>query len=241
MGIFRISKTSNYTVMSNHHFKNKKMSLKAKGLLSLMLSLPDTWDYSVSGLVTLSKDGKDSVMSALKELENHGYLRRTRTTDEAGRFSGIVYDIFEEPQEDSPISENPTSASQQSDKSNSENRAQLNTNSIKDLPNQITDESNTYEETYNELLSAVSDNEVRELYLEYIEMRKDIGSPLSQRGLKMLIDRVDRLSNYQKDMKLKLLETAIIKNWKSVYLPSNEPEPERLSPMQEEMKRRFLE
>lgn len=241
MGIFRIEKTQNYSVMSNHHFKNKKLSLKAKGLLSLMLSLPDTWDYSIAGLVTLSKDGKDSVMSALKELENHGYLRRTRLKDEAGRFGSVVYDIFEVPQQDSPSSEKPKSDSQKSDKSHSEKQAQLITNPIKDLPNQSTDESNTYEVGFDSLLSSVSDNEVRELYLEYIEMRKDIGSPLSHRGLKMLIDRVDRLSNYQKDMKCQLLETAIIKNWKSVYLPSNEPEPERLSPLQEEMKRHFLE
>ena len=77
MSVIRIHKNSNFTVMSNYHFKEKKMSLKAKGLLSLMLSLPDDWNYSVSGLVTLSKDGKDSVMSALGELETFGYLERT--------------------------------------------------------------------------------------------------------------------------------------------------------------------
>ena len=73
MSIIRVHKTANYTVMSNNHFKEKQMSLKAKGLLSLMLSLPDDWNYSVSGLVKLSKDGKDSVMSALAELETFGY------------------------------------------------------------------------------------------------------------------------------------------------------------------------
>lgn len=69
MTVIRVHKTANYTVMSNHHFKEKSMSLKAKGLLSLMLSLPDDWNYSISGLVKLSKDGKDGVMSALSELE----------------------------------------------------------------------------------------------------------------------------------------------------------------------------
>lgn len=180
-------------------------------------------------------------MAGLAELEKFGYLVRERTTDSKGRFTGVEYHIFEAPTKEIPVADKQNKEKQKAGKSNSENRTQLNTNSIKDLPNQITDESNTYEETYNEILSAVSDNDVRELYLEYIEMRKDIGSPLSQRGLKMLIDRVDRLSNYQKDMKCQLLETAIIKNWKSVYLSSNEPEPERLSPLQEEMKRRFLE
>ena len=81
------------------------MSLKAKGLLSLMLSLPDDWNYSVSGLVKLSKDGKDSVMSALAELETFGYLLRNRTTNNRGQFSGIEYNIFEQPQTDIPVAE----------------------------------------------------------------------------------------------------------------------------------------
>ena len=95
MSVFRINKTSNFTVMSNYHFKEKKMSLKAKGLLSLMLSLPDDWDFSISGLATLSKDGKDSIMSALSELEKFGYLTRQRLTDDKGRFAGVEYNIFE--------------------------------------------------------------------------------------------------------------------------------------------------
>ena len=81
MAVMRVHKNANFTVMSNYHFREKKMSLKAKGLLSLMLSLPNDWDYSIAGLATLSKDGKDSVMSALKELEQFGYLTRTRLVD----------------------------------------------------------------------------------------------------------------------------------------------------------------
>ena len=72
--IFRVERTKNFTVMSNHHFKNKNLTLKAKGLLSLMLSLPDDWNYNMQGLATLSRDGIDSVRSAIKELEHHGYV-----------------------------------------------------------------------------------------------------------------------------------------------------------------------
>lgn len=74
--IFRVERTKNYTVMSNQHFKNKSLSLKAKGLLSLMLSLPDDWNYNMQGLASLSRDGIDSVRSAIKELEHHGYVQR---------------------------------------------------------------------------------------------------------------------------------------------------------------------
>ncbi len=109
MAVMRVHKTANYTIMSNHHFKEREMSLKAKGLLSLMLSLPDDWDYSIAGLATLSRDGKDSVMSALKELEQFGYLTRSRVVDERGRFAGYDYDIFEEPRR-APYSENPNTA-----------------------------------------------------------------------------------------------------------------------------------
>lgn len=123
MAVMRVNKTSDYTVMSNAHFKEREMSLKAKGLLSLMLSLPDTWDYSIAGLVTLSKDGKDSVMNALVELEEFGYLTRTRTTDGKGRFTGYDYDIYENPQTEKPSAEKPNT-----DNPKTENPQQLNTN-----------------------------------------------------------------------------------------------------------------
>lgn len=129
MAIMRVHKTANYTIMSNHHFKEKEMSLKAKGLLSLMLSLPDDWDYSINGLATLSKDGKDSVMGALKELERFGYLIRTRLTNEKGQFQGYDYDIFEEPQK-RPSSSNSNAEKPYSENPNSGNPPQLNTNSL---------------------------------------------------------------------------------------------------------------
>ena len=130
MSVFRVHKTKNFTVMSNYHFKEKEMTLKAKGLLSLMLSLPETWNYSVAGLVSLSKDGKDGVMTALAELERFGYLTRSRVQNEKGQFSGIEYHIFEVPQAEKPIAENPIS-----EKPISENQSQLNTNKIKFLKN----------------------------------------------------------------------------------------------------------
>ena len=88
--IFRVERTKNFTVMSNHHFKNKNLTLKAKGLLSLMLSLPDDWNYNMQGLATLSRDGIDSVRSAIKELEHHGYVERHRLRNEYRSDAGTV-------------------------------------------------------------------------------------------------------------------------------------------------------
>ena len=120
MSTFRVNKNVNYTVMSNYHLQDKKLSLKAKGLLSYMLSLPDDWDYSLKGLTTGCRDGIDSVRSAVRELEASGYLRRSKVRDARGRIVDYNYEVFELPQKepaedvpiptsDSPSSENPTS------------------------------------------------------------------------------------------------------------------------------------
>ena len=216
MSVFRINKTNNYTVMSNHHFKEKKMSLKAKGLLSLMLSLPDDWDYSISGLATLSKDGKDSIMSALAELEKFEYLTRKRLTNEKGQFAGVEYNIFEIPQPKEPIAEKPNEDNENSEKSNSEKPAQLNTN----LTNHL------FNELYNKL--STNDGELLELYQQYIQAREKMNAPLNETSLEKLISRAKRLSNDNIRIEKVLLETAIINNWKNVY-PPRESELARLN------------
>ena len=96
MSVFRIKKTDNYTVMSNHHLRNKKLSYKAKGLLSFMLSLPDDWDYSMNGLVAVSKEQIKSVRSTIKELEDFGYVERIKKHTKKGLYQ-YEYNIYEYP------------------------------------------------------------------------------------------------------------------------------------------------
>ncbi len=105
MAVFRVDKTRDYTVMSNHHLRNTELSLKAKGLHSLMLSLPENWDYTTKGLARICKDGVDAICSTLNELEQHGYLTRIRLRDEKGRLGDIEYTIHEQPvkPEDTPF------------------------------------------------------------------------------------------------------------------------------------------
>ena len=216
MGVVRVNKTANYTVLSNYHFKEKEMSLKAKGLLSLMLSLPDTWNYTIAGLVSLSKDGKDSVMSALSELEKFGYLIRTQKVNDKGQFSGVEYNIYEQPQEQNPIAEKQNSEKEISENQNAENPRQLNTNFIKNLKNEVLEELNTY----TEVLSNIKDKELRELYLDYAEMRKSIEYPLTPESLRYLIRRCERYSKGQIELQKILLEAAIINQWRNVYPPT---------------------
>lgn len=98
MSVFRVEKNKNYTVMANYHLRDKRLSFRARGLLSTILSLPDDWDYSVKGLVTLAKDGFDSVKTTLKELEETGYLVRKRDRNYHGQLTKMIYTIYEEPQ-----------------------------------------------------------------------------------------------------------------------------------------------
>ena len=104
MAVFRIEKTRDYTVMSNHHLKDRTLTLKSKGLLSMMLSLPDEWNYTTRGLAAICREGVDSIGAALKELENHGYIRRTQLRDEKGKITDTEYVIYEMPQCEPPSS-----------------------------------------------------------------------------------------------------------------------------------------
>ena len=110
MAVFRVERTQNYTVMSNYHLRDKGLSLKAKGLLSLMLSLPETWDYTLSGLAKISLEGKDAIRATVVELEKAGYIQRHQTTGKDGKFGSNEYIIREYPASHEPPSEGPSSA-----------------------------------------------------------------------------------------------------------------------------------
>ena len=117
MAVFRVEKIHSYTVMANHHLRDERLSLKTKGLLSLILSLPDDWRISIEGMTQFSSDGKDAIRSAIRELTDAGYITRDQTHSEAGTFSGYEYTIHETPVAspssgfptmEKPTTENPT-------------------------------------------------------------------------------------------------------------------------------------
>ena len=129
MAVFRVEKNKGYTVMSNHHLRNKELTLKAKGLLSQMLSLPENWDYTLAGLSHINKESIDAIRTAVLELEKTGYIERSQGRDEKGKMTAITYTIYEQPQ--NPVLENPTSdkpvlENPTTDNPTSENPMQLN-------------------------------------------------------------------------------------------------------------------
>ena len=140
MAVFRVERNTGYTVMSNHHLRNKELTLKAKGLLSQMLSLPEDWDYTLAGLSYINRESIDAIRTAVWELEKAGYITRRQGRDEKGKMTAIEYTIYEQPQSPgnySPGLENPTPGNP-----TSENPTQLNKDISKtNLPNK--EKSNT--------------------------------------------------------------------------------------------------
>ena len=150
MAVFRVEKNSGYTVMSNHHLRNQELSLKAKGLLSQMLSLPDNWDYTLKGLSLINREKIDAIREAIRELERAGYIVRSRERDEKGRLRGADYIIYEFPKKpvsdlptlENPTLDNPTQEKPTLEKPTLENPTQLNKD-ILSKEQSITDLSST--------------------------------------------------------------------------------------------------
>lgn len=128
MAVFRVEKNHSYTVMANHHLRDERLSLKSKGLLSVILSLPDDWRISIEGMTQFSADGKDAIRSAIRELTDAGYITRAQTHSEAGTFSGYEYTIHETPAA-SPSSGFPTTGNP-----TTENPTQRNTEELSTIP-----------------------------------------------------------------------------------------------------------
>lgn len=152
MAVFRVEKTKDFTIMCNHHLRNPNLSLKAKGLLSLMLSLPENWDYTTKGLSFICKEGVDSIGTALKELEREGYLTRRRIRFGNGQLGDIEYTIHEipeepetevpEPKRENPEQVNPEQDNPRQGKPKQENPAQLNTDT-RNMDSSSTERSST--------------------------------------------------------------------------------------------------
>jgi len=178
MAVFRVEKTKDFTIMSNHHLRNVSLSLKAKGLISLMLSLPEDWDYTTKGLARICKDGVDSICATLKELEKHGYLTRQRIRNENGRLGDIEYIIHEQPvgektgegislppKLENPEQVNPKQAKPDLEKPDPEKLAQLNTQESK------TEKSNTHISSIHQSIpTAPEEPPARDDWMDRIDM-----------------------------------------------------------------------
>ena len=168
MAVYRVNKNRGYTVMANFHLRDKNLSLKAVGLLSKMLSFNDGWQFSTRGLSAICKEGPDAILSALRELENYGYLVRHQARDEKGRMSSMVFEIYEKPQEvlpeaGNPYTENPDADNPVTEKPYTGNPTQRNTDQV------ITEKTNTSLNNYQSInLDGMDRMDERESYRELL-------------------------------------------------------------------------
>ena len=198
MSVIRIQKTNNYTVMSNYHFREKDMSLKAKGLLSLMLSLPEEWDYSVDGLVKLSKDGKDSVISAITELEQFGYLVRSQAKGQDGKFAGYDYDVYEQPYTEKPFTENPSTVKPMTENPQQLNTKPLNTESDINITNKKLNINVQTEQEFEEVWKLYPRKEdKKKAFMAYKAARKKASFDEIKKGVETYSNHI-RVSNTDK-------------------------------------------
>lgn len=205
--------------MSNHHLRNKDMSLKAKGLMSLMLSLPPEWDYSIGGLVAICKESHTSIRSALRELEENNYLLRERKNNEKGYFI-YEYTLYEMPE---PHTGNRHTVETHAENGHTDNRREISKeelNTDKLNTDVLSKEKEKEIEMNDILISSVRDQELFELYKDYIQMREEMDAPLTPKGLQMLIKRCERLSKNNIKVQRLLLENSLMNGWKNVFLPT---------------------
>ena len=209
MSVLRKEKKGNFTVIDNAIFKDRTLSLKAKGLLCLMLSLPDGWNYSIAGLVKLSTDGESAVRSTLKELEESGYFRREQVR-ENGKIVDTEYVISETKNFDFPLVENQVVENQVV-----ENPPQLNTKELNTKKSITKSSSLRSEDIYRDL-----PENLQEALMDFEKMRKSIKKPMnSDRARKMLLNRLHELAGDDVEQMIYLLNEAIFHNWQTVYLP----------------------
>lgn len=225
MPVIRVNKTKDYTVMANYHFRDKNLSLKAKGLLSMMLSLPDGWGYSVDGLTKLSADGRDSVMATLKELEKFHYLKRSRARDEAGKLGESIYDIYEHPLTEKPKLENPTLAKPTLENPTLLNTNRLNTNRLNTNNKKVSKEQSSKPvENFNSIIEeATESEELRSALIEFVKFRKLIKKPMTNKALELIISKLNKLGSSDRE-KVEIINQSIERGWAGVFaLKSDEP------------------
>ena len=213
MGVIRVNKNKDYTTMSNYHFRDKELSLRAKGLLSQMLSLPEDWDYSIEGLASLNKEGVKAIRSTLQELEDRGYLIRTRVNDEKGHFA-YIYDIFEKPQtEDLPYYPQGHAVQGHAVQGHTLKDRQLNTKELNTKDIKKERKSSSYDKILD---SMVTDPKLKEALIEFIKMRKLSKKPPTDHALELLIKKLNQLSS-NPETQILIVEQSILNNWQGFF------------------------
>jgi hypothetical protein len=214
MAVIRVEKTKNYTVMSNYHLKDKRLSNKAIGLMCKMLSLPDDWDYTVSGLSAICKDGRDGITAQLKELETAGYLRREQLR-EKGKFGNIDYILTEKPFTEKPFTEKPQGNNERirtDDTFGAENP--FTENPITENPTQL----NTKESSKEKNIKSNTEGspELNKALNAFAEHRKKLKKPMTDYAKKLLLGKLKKLGHTEEEQ-IAILNQSIENGWQGIF------------------------
>ena len=219
MAVFRVNKNKDFTVMSNYHLKDKRLSLRAKGLLSLMLSLPEEWDYSINGLVAISKESKKVIEPTLSELKEYKYLvvnKLMPNQTKSGRFE-YEYNVYEVPIDVAGSEKQGVPKQgvvlQGVEKQCIEKVPQLNTNN-----KQSTDKQNTNnKQSIKDIVFGYTPNEeLREALLGFADMRKKIKKPMTVRALELNLKTLDKLTE-DASRQIDIVNQSIEHGWQTFY------------------------
>jgi len=230
MAVIRVNKTKDYTVMSNYHLRDRRLSLKAKGLLSIMFSLPDAWDYSIAGLAAICKERETAVKTTLDELKECGYLIVTKKMPNetaSGRIE-YEYNVYEQSQEKQAAEK------QAAEKQGVENLG-LEFLAVENQGQLNTKESNTKEvitkdkkkvskkNSFDEIISnyANGNEELKELLGEWLKVRKAKRAAMTDRAIQMNIDKLDKLAADSKLSVTEYLKEIICRGWAAFYVINN--------------------
>lgn len=222
MSVFRVNKTRDYTVMSNHHLRDRNLSLKAKGLLSVMLSLPDSWDYSIAGLVAICKENETAIKSALSELKKRGYITVTKQmpgTTQSGRIE-YVYDIYETPRvenqgvekqgvENLPLENQPLENQGQSNTEES-NTEESNTNNKK----KVRKSARSFDAIIESYTTSPS---TRELLGEWLQNRKAKRSAMTDNAIRRNLDKLQDFAAQSHMTVDEYLAEVVRRGWQAFY------------------------
>ena len=211
MAVFRVHKTKNYTVMANHHLQNTALSLRARGLLSIILSLPDGWNYSKAGLLKIVNESEFVLNNALDELKEHGYLEieKHKPTDGNNRYT-YTYNIFEIPRQDPNFQGLENQGLENYPIYKRRNPSNTNKSITKIASNK------TKETGFQETLDAIKNADLIEALNEFIAYRKEIKHPVTAHTLKLLIGKLNKLASTDAE-RIEILNQSMVNGWQGIF------------------------
>lgn len=215
MEVVRVEKNSNYTVISNYHLRDNRLKFQHVGLMTFLLSLPDSWNFSVSGLDAIRRESKNTINSILKDLEEFGYVKKRQIRNENGTFAHTEYIVYEQPYLKNCDVVEPYPKKPYTEKPYPDFCTQINTNKINTNKSISKKESR---KSFNDIIDCNFENaEIRELLRAFLQLRFAKGKTTIDKSLQLLLDKLKKMSKDNDDIAIKIIKQSLEKGWTDFY------------------------